>query len=511
MATSLDFTRVALQKECKVYLTACTLLALTLVANAQETRAKSLEDLEPRWTRAMRQLRVPGMAVAVVRGGRVLYRQCFGIRDLGENKPVTPDTAFYIASCTKSFVATAIAMLAEQKKLDLDAPVKSYLPRFRIADPELSQKLTVRDLLCHRYGLHSGPIVFLDAYSGEITEDRFYGFLAQVEPADTPRYSNLHFTLAGRVIAQVTGYTWRDFLEECIFRPAGMQQATGYADGMYARDDVAIPLLPRGESFVRSPVRKTDRTMHAAGGLGMSIRDLERWLLLNLGGGKVGGTRIIGAKALAELHRQHAAAATSTGRIGVRDGFGLGWFTGKYRGRRWVQHGGGYVGAAAHVSFLPDEGIGVALLANTNGSGHALIECVSIDIYDHLLGIDGEDLLPDFARQSERFVARLWERPRAQNPARAGTLTLPAAHYTGIYRNPDWGTVLIQLADGNLVGRIGGLEAELFARGKDRFGAIIATTQKSRGRFDIAGGKVRALVLDLMGRSGIRFVRDGSK
>jgi CubicO group peptidase (beta-lactamase class C family) len=165
---------------------------------AAEPTDPALRGLRERWTEAMRALRVPGLAVVVVRGDEVTHLDALGVRDPAGPKPVTPDTYFYIASCTKPYVAAAAVRLAEAGKLDLDAPVQRYLPRFQLADADAAQKLTVRDLLTHRPGLNTFPVVFLDAFTGEITEDRYYHFLKLARPGGQVAYSNIHFTLAGR-------------------------------------------------------------------------------------------------------------------------------------------------------------------------------------------------------------------------------------------------------------------------------------------------------------------------
>ena len=153
-------------------------VALPVLAQGSDPVHPDLAELKERWRGAMEECGVPALAMVLVEGDEVVHRVTLGKRDPGRDEPVTKDTIFYIASATKPYVAFALAQLAEQEKLDLDAPVKRYLPRFRLADPALTESIKVRDLLCHRYGLNSGPIVLLDAYTGEITEERYYHFLA---------------------------------------------------------------------------------------------------------------------------------------------------------------------------------------------------------------------------------------------------------------------------------------------------------------------------------------------
>src|SRR5688572_19807789 len=147
--------------------------------------------------------RLAGLALAVVKGEDVAFAT-LGIRDAG-GEPVTPDSMFYVASCTKTFTALLIEKLAEADELELDDPLRTVLPQFALADEDAAASLTLRDLLCHRPGLNSSPVVLLDAYSGEITDERFFRLLAREKPAGECGYSNTHFTLAARAAEAVHG------------------------------------------------------------------------------------------------------------------------------------------------------------------------------------------------------------------------------------------------------------------------------------------------------------------
>src|SRR5262249_40504064 len=158
-----------------------------------------------------------------------------------------------------------------------------------------------------------------------------------------------HFTLLGRVIESVTGKPWRDFLDARLFQPAGMTRTTGYASRMYGDANVALPCRETAEGWTVSPLIKTDRTMHAAGGLGTTARDLGQWLRLNMNLGTVNGKRIL-SEAGARQMQTPQSQGEPEGKIRRLEGFGLGWQLGTYRGRPYATHGGGYVGAAAHIS-----------------------------------------------------------------------------------------------------------------------------------------------------------------
>jgi CubicO group peptidase (beta-lactamase class C family) len=206
------------------------------------------------------------------------------------------------------------------------------LPEFVLPSEDLTAALTLRDLLCHRHGLECGPIVHRDAYTGQITDEIYFRLLQDAEIANYVRYSNIHFTLAGRAIEDASGLKWQDFLDQRLFVPAGMMRTTAYASEMYGKLEHAEPMLRIEEMWRRSPLVKTDRTMHAAGGMGTTARDAARWLILNLNGGEIDGRRILPETMEEEYF-----------------------------------HGGGYVGAASYISFLPEHGIGVAALANSDG------------------------------------------------------------------------------------------------------------------------------------------------
>jgi len=450
------------------------------------------DGLVERWEGAVEDMGVPGCSIAVVMDGQLYACGAFGIRNPAGD-PVDADTMFYIASCTKTFTAGALARLAEQGRVDLDSKVQKYLPRFKLADEQASASITVRDLLCHRPGINSFPIVFLDAYTGQITEDRFYHWLSQTEPLGQVTYTNVHFTLAGRVLEAITGEHWKDALGEQLFVPAGMLRTTAYASRMYSDKNVAFPMEKDGDGrFVACSTRKSDQTMHAAGGTGTTARDGARWLLVQLRDGEIDGTKVFSPRT-ARAMRTYESKSTPRGATPSLDGFGLGWMLGTYRGRPFVTHGGGYVGTAAHLSFLPEEGLGVVVLANGSPSGSLFGDLVSMDIYDRLLGEDGaEDMLPAFIDR----IARVEPNERQPDDLVASNqLTLEPADYAGLYSNEHWGDLTLSLGDGNLTATIGQLSLAMQASGQDRFVGRTSAGGEYAGTFILEKGRVARVVL----------------
>lgn len=445
------------------------------------TPPKELADLPARWKQAMKDLHIPGMAVVVVKDGKVVMLETLGVRDPRSKKPVTEHTPFYIASCTKTFVAMAILQLVEEGKIDLDAPVKKYLPRFELADAAATKRMTVRDLLSHAKGLSSGPIVWLDAYTGDITEDRYYKFLRAETPKGSFEYTNVHYTLAGRIVHEVSGYQWQDYLQQRILSPAGMTDATCLADEMYARKDTAIPTQFINGNITPARARKTDRTMHAAGGMGASVSDLAKWLKLNLNGGKLDETRLLSATNISAM--QTLEAKRISGRGGIpgrkRRGYGLGWNVTDYKGETMLEHGGGYVGTSAMISIIPDKKIGVAIVGN---SDTPLPIIASNEVLDRLLGAEMDDLLPMLKKRAERRATKQLERANklGKNPvaAKNGLSASPEA-YAGVYTNVDWGKIKMSIEKGKLVGLMGDLPMDVASTGTDAFSSFdnIGSTQ----------------------------------
>ncbi|REK12046.1 MAG: serine hydrolase [Planctomycetota bacterium] len=458
------------------------------------------QALHHRWQKAMDELHVPGLAVVAVRGDQVVLLDALGVCDPEGKQQVTTRSPFYLASVTKSFTALGVAILVEEGKVDLDAPVRTYLPKFTLTDPDKASTITVRDLLCHRYGLDSSPITMAEAYFGNIDDDRYYRLLALVEPG-TFSYSNLHYTLAGRIIEAVSGKRWQDFLAERVFAPLGMQDATCYASQLYANPLAAWPIVEQAGKWQRAPLVKNDAVMHAAGGMGSSAADLANWLRFQLTGKTPDGRTLVSPALLAEIHKQQARdATTSRNPLGLpftRDGYSLGWFTGAYRKRPLLEHGGGYIGTSTYVSFLPEENVGLAVLVNESTPNLGFTMAVAEDVYAKLLGETPVDALPAIRQNAERIRARLDERPQRdwQPPTATSGLSQPVEAYVGTYENPLWGTARVKHEDDRLHVVVGTLPMRWNVLGEDRFELEILPGDVTEGEFKVGDDRVEAFVV----------------
>lgn len=489
-------------------------MALAIAGEAQAVKPlealPALQGLPERWSGVMDLFDVPGMAVAVVKDGEI-YVQGFGVRDTATGAKVTPNTIFYIASVTKTYTATGIAALVADGKMSLDDPVKKHLPRLALADSTVVERLTVRDLLCHRYGINSRPAVILDAYTGEITEDRYWYWLARSEVGGAVNYTNVHFTLAGRVIDAVSGEPWRDYLDKRLFTPAGMARTTGYASEMYSEADCATPserVSPGGE-WRAVEQRKTDRTMHAAGGLGTSAVDGARWLLLHLNDGMIDNNRVLPEALVREMRTKQSALEKPQGTIRIQNGFGLAWQVGTFNEHALCSHGGGYVGAGAYMAILPDDDAGIVVLMNAGGPAQGLGDIVAVDLMERLTGTKASwDVYENYTERVKKMKAE-----RANAVAEAGpavldgaNFSLPLGMYSGWFHNEHLGTLIVEQKGSALTLFLGDLRLEV--RAVDGKKNAFQTEEEERGEFVIdALGMVNKVKVDMGTLGTHEFVR----
>lgn len=378
--------------------------APTLAPTEATTSSVDTAAIDTFVTKMLATYEVPGAAVALVLPDGSTYTRGYGVRDTSTGTPVTTATQFGVASVTKSFTALGVMLLVDEGKVDLDAPVTTYLPAFQLSDPAMTPRVTVRHLLMHASGMERN-----DAATGNptITRDEIVALAAQTPLAAAPGeqhiYSNINTIAAARIIELVSGQSWEDFTRERILAPLGMSAATLNTRGLQEQADYAMPherdllagMVPAApyEPYAEAP----------AGGINASAEEMLRYLKLQLSDGSLDGARLLSAEALAELHRTHIATdETSQGSGAARlaaekgvpapesivsdFGYGLYWYTEQIGGHRVVQHDGQAPGYSASVSFAPETGVGVVVLTNANYA-FGFVESVRLHILEELLDV----------------------------------------------------------------------------------------------------------------------------
>lgn len=390
---------------------------------------------------------VPGAAVAVVRGDEVVYLAGHGVREVGSPERVTPDTLFPIASCTKAFTTTAMAMLVDDGKMRWDDPVRMHVPYFRLHDPVADAAVTLRDLVTHRTGVRSHDLLW---YRSPLPQEELIRRVEHLK-LDRPfrttfQYQSVMFTTAGHAVTSASGTPWGEFVEHRIFRPLEMKTATvTTAAAEKAADRATGHRRGADGRAVVMPWYRIE-TPDAAGSVCASVRDLAQWARFQLGDGTFAGQRLVSSQALAETHTPQVAmrlegVARDMNPDTLQMSYGLGWLIYDYRGHLLWAHAGTIDGFRTYIALAPREKLAVVLVNNLDKSQMNLP--LTNTLLDSLLELPRKDWNAHFravSRQQEQeqvkaAQVRLAERRRGTRSSRE------LAAYAGVYEEPAYGRV----------------------------------------------------------------------
>ena len=437
---------------------AALLVAICLAPLGLEARGETglSDDFAPLVRRLMARDHIPGVAVGVVERGHIVLARGFGYRDADNHLPVTPDTLFPLGSCSKAFTATAIALLADEGRIALDTPVRTYLPGFSLEDPVASATLTTRDLLTHRSGLPRHDLFW---YQAPFSRDELYGRLRFLEPSGPPhtrwRYNSLMFVVAGRIVEKVSGESWESFVQARILFPLNMRRTLLSAEAMETDSDHASPYALREGSVQKIPMLKRLSAIAPAAAVQTSVRDLARWLTFH-------ATRspgLLGEGLWRELHRPQAEMPAPDQPEVQHPYYALGWIHESYRGHPLVVHNGSIDGFTVHLGFLPETGQGLILLMNRDLATAALM-ALAYSAYDRLLGLEPLD-----------WEGRLKEMLTPLQDVRDIALDFPIEQVVGRYEHPAYGVLTVRAKGDKLAMQFRTLRLRWFIRAKGGFSA----------------------------------------
>ncbi len=400
---------------------------------------KRLEGFDVFINKVIEDWNAPGMAVAIVKDGTLIFGEGFGYRNIENKMPVTPQSIFAIASCSKAFTTTAIAMLVQDGLIEWDAPVRNYLPEFRMSDPYINEYITVRDLVTHRSGLPRHDRVWLGT---PFTREELVEKIQHLEFSrgfrETYQYNNLLYVTAGRVIEAVTGSTWESFVSHRILRPLGMTATNFSVTDMQLADDFAHAYTIGGNRLTLAPFRNVD-ALGPAGSINSNISDMARWIQFNLDGGIVMLDTLLSPEHMAQVHSPWVVATRDSDDEELSFvNYGLGWRIGAYRGHQIIYHAGAIGAYRAYVMLLPDQNIGIVSLTNYNRA--QVNRVVTYNAIDRLLELDQINWN---RRLKERMTA-----PREYQCHDSPRLTHAPDAYAGTYEHPAYGEIEIN-ANGN--------------------------------------------------------------
>jgi len=412
---------------------------------------------------ALKTFDVPGIAIAIVKDGKVVATRGYGVRKLGEPAPVDGKTLFEVASNSKGFTAAALAMLVDEGKLKWDDPVTMHLPDFQMYDSYVTGVMTIRDLLTHRSGLGLGAGDLLWWPSTAFSTDEIIARLRYVKPATSFRnsyaYDNLLYIVAGKIIAEKDGKTWGQAIHDRILAPLGMNGTKTSVAEMLATDNHSAPhSLIDGKAAVVKPMPVPNAD--GAVGIDTNAEDLARWMITLMNHGKsADGKQLISAKQVEELWSQQTPMRIREPKPALAStkpnfaAYGLGFSLRDYKGRKIAMHGGALQGFYSTVLMVPEEKLGIAILTNAENS--PAMAALYWRILDQYLKVPASDWIKLYADQQAATRQEELERQAKATTARAAQSqpSLPLAAYDGEYEDAWYGVATIGEENGKRIMR----------------------------------------------------------
>lgn len=339
------------------FLLLVTAAGQTPETSSAETRLRT--ELEPKIKRFIHDGALPGFAIGVVKDGKLIYAQGFGVAKIGADAPVTSRSLFHMASVTKTFVATSIMQLVEQGKIDLDAPVTRYLPYFKMAD-ERYRDIKIRQMLSHTSGIPDVTDYHWDKPEYDTGAlERFVRSIAPQKlvfaPGEKFAYSNTAYEMLGDVIAKVSGQSFEEYVQQHILTPLGMKSST-----LLVREAdpklLTTPHVRENSKVVVSKIFPYNRAHAPSSTLYSNIEDMSRWAIANLNHGELDGQRILKRETAEQMWRPVVSA------FNVKEG--ISWFIADLQGHRIVMHDGGDVGFRSTLMLAPEDSVAIIAMSN---------------------------------------------------------------------------------------------------------------------------------------------------
>lgn len=405
------------------------------------------DSLDNYINRGMQLWQIPGLAIVIVKDGKVILSKGFGVTERNLANKVDENTLFIIASNTKLFTGTAIAKLDAEKKLSLNDKVTKYLPWFKLYDTQSTKLATIRDMLCHRIGLKTfqGDFTF---WNSNLDKDSIIWKMRYLKPSGEFRqdygYCNSAFLVAGRILEKVTGGTWEKYIEENMLLPLGMSNTYMNTAGMANRTNIAMPHNNLYTPLMTIPFDHVDN-LGPATSMVSNVKDLSKWLMMQLDSGRYEGKQILPWSVLQKTRDINILTGSRKSPYYPTHfrGYGLGVYSTDYNGKQVYWHTGGAFGHVTNVCFIPEEKLGIAIL--TNNDNQSFFEALRYQVMDAYLNVPYTDrslfqwgFYTQDKKQVDDSLAAMQTRVDRKTP-----MSLPADDYTGTYYNTVYGKITI--------------------------------------------------------------------
>ena len=396
----------------------------------------------------MTEWEIAGSAVSIVYKDKVIFSKAYGYRDVANKLPVTTKTMFGIASNSKLFTSMAAAMLHEEKKLDLDKPVRTYMPELHFSTGELDEKLTLRDMLSHRSGVPRWDGVWEG--SGHTLQeilDRFQYMKPTMGFREGYLYNNNMYAAAGAVTAKVNGTTWEQLIQTKLFDPLEMRQSTfSFEDATKKGEFSKDYLVGRIDKKLKEYEPDTDCGCWApAAAIVSNVDELSNWMMVQINGGKFKGKQVIPSKAIIETIKPNNITSKELVYDEVFYGlYGMGRSSTDYKGHVMVSHGGVISGYRSTIAMLPKDSIAIIVLTNTV-QGSPMANAAVYGIIDRLLQLGESPWTPKIKKEIAKRDTKSWREIDSLKALKVKD-TKPShalADYAGTYEHKAYGKMII--------------------------------------------------------------------
>ncbi|MET4083093.1 CubicO group peptidase (beta-lactamase class C family) [Pedobacter sp. UYP30] len=404
---------------------------------------------------------VPGIAVAIVKDGKLIHAKGYGVRSIKTNKPVDENTLFGVASNTKAFTAAALGMLVDEHKITWDTKVTDIIPEFKMYDPYVTSEFTIRDLLTHRSGLGLGAgdlMIWPD--SSTVTKAQLIHNLRFLKPVSSFRtkfdYDNLMYIVAGDIVTRVAKMPYEDFIETRIIQPLGMSKTAASWYRLKDRSNVIDghapyngKLIPVGLSF--------GEVANSAGGIYSNVVDMSKWVMAMINGGKYGDNlnkRLFSPAVANELWSPQTIIRGGSPYKTHFTAYGFGWFLSDVDGYFQATHTGGLSGIVTQITILPELKLGIIVL--TNQQSGAAFTAITNTIKDGYFGIKNQNRIKQYndgrlarEKEADAVVKKIWNdiavEQKNNNQAKP-----KENNYYGTYKDSWFGDVTISNVNGKM-------------------------------------------------------------
>ncbi len=410
---------------------------------------------------AIKKFNVAGVAVGIVKDGKIIHTKGYGVKSIETGKPVTEYTNFAIASNSKAFTTTALAILVEEGKLKWTDKVVDIIPEFKMYNAYVTENFNIEDLLTHRsgLGLGIGDLMLFPDGSDFTIHDIIKNF-QYFKPVSAFRtkfdYDNLLYLVAGEVVARVSGVSWETFVKTRIMNPLEMNNSYTSIKQINNFENLATPHTTESGT-IKTTKNYEEMINGAAGGILANVTDLCKWMLVHLNHGKYGNnleSKLFSEASQHEMWRiQTPLPVNRSPRYNSHfAGYGLGWMLTDLKGNLSVSHTGGLPGMLSRTVMIPDLNLGVVVLTNTSNGGAGVFSAVTRTIVDSYLGLDDANWTDKLyaAYQMRENMASNYSKKVWETVAVANTSQLNFDNYIGVYEDVWFGKVEVFFKNGKL-------------------------------------------------------------